>query len=528
MRRTRVPNDPLYLAGGAAGPASGQWYLRPPTAQTPSAINAEQAWDLTTGDPSVIVAVLDTGVRFDHADLTGKLLPGYDFITDVDVANDGGGRDADASDPGDWVTAADIATTKFANCEEANSSWHGTMVAGLVAAATDNGVGMAGTGWAIRVLPVRVLGKCHGSSSDIVAAMRWAAGIAVPGVPANPNPAKVVNLSLGGEGGCSAEYQAAISELAARGVIVVAAAGNSAGRAVNRPANCPGAIGVVALRHIGTKVGFSDLGPEIGIAAPGGNCVNLMGACLFPILTTSNAGTTTPVAGSSIYTDATNISVGTSFSSPLVAGTVGLMASLRPAITPADARRLLQATARAFPFRGAPDDTGGPVVACVAPTATDQLQCYCTTGLCGAGMLDARAAVAATIGLLPRIAVAPAAPLAGEAVTLSSAATELPAGRSVASYSWTLVDDGGIVSGFTSATNADSATLLPTAAGRFTVRLTVTDDSGLTSAAETTVTVAAASTPAPTPSGGGGGGAFDTMSLLMLAVAALLLCLKRR
>jgi len=527
MRRTRVPNDPLYLSGGAAGPESGQWYLRP-TSAAPSAINAEQAWDLSTGDPSIVVAVLDTGVRFDHADLAGKLLPGYDFITDPDVANDGNARDADASDPGDWVTAAEVATPKFADCEESNSSWHGTMVAGLVAAATDNGVGMAGTGWSIRVLPVRVLGKCFGRSSDIIAGMRWAAGIAVPGVPDNPSPAKVVNLSLGGEGGCSAEYENAISELVARGVIVVAAAGNTAGRAVSRPANCPGAIGVAALRHIGTKVGFSDLGPEITIAAPGGNCVNLSGACLFPILTTSNAGTTAPVAGSSIYTDASNVSVGTSFSSPLVAGTVGLMASLRPAITQAEVRSLLQATARAFPFRGAPDDTSGPVVACVAPTTADQLQCYCATGLCGAGMLDARGAVAATIGLLPRIGVAPAAPSAAESVTLSGAATELPAGRSVVSYSWTLVDDGGIVSGFTSATNADTATLVPSAAGRFIVRLAVTDDAGLTSAAETTVTVAAAPVPtsAPAPAGGGGG-AMDAAALLMLAVATALLRLKR-
>jgi len=529
MRRLRVPNDPLYLTGGPAGPAAGQWYLRPPSATTPASINAEPAWDLTIGDPSVIVAVLDTGARYDHADLAGKLLPGYDMITDPVIANDGDGRDSDASDPGDWVSASEAGQAPFTDCEPSDSSWHGTMVAGLIAAATDNGVGMAGSGWNIRVLPVRVLGKCFGNSSNIIAGMRWAAGIAVPGVPDNPvtNRAKVLNLSLGGEGACSAAYQSAVDEIVALGKIIVAAAGNSAGHAVVHPANCPGVIGVVALRHIGTKVGFSDLGPEITIAAPGGNCVNLTGECLYPLLTTSNSGTTTPVAGGSIYTDAMNISVGTSFSSPLVAATVGLMASVRPSIAQAEVRMLLQGTARAFPFRGAPDDaTTGPITACVAPTTTDQLQCYCSTSLCGAGMLDAASAVAATIGLLPRIGVSPAAPRAGDTVTLTSAATALPAGRAVASFAWTLVDGGGIASGFTSATNADTATLAPSAAGAFTVRLTVTDDQGLSASAETAVAVAAA--PAPPPPAPSGGGAMGVVSLLALLAATARLCRKHR
>jgi serine protease len=530
LRRLRVPSDPLYLAGGAAGPAAGQWYLRPPSATTPASINAEPAWDLTIGDPNVVIAVLDTGARYDHADLAGKLLPGHDMITDPVIANDGDGRDSDASDPGDWVSASEAGQPPFADCEPSPSSWHGTRVAGIVAAATDNGVGMAGTGWNIRVLPVRVLGKCSGLSSDIIAGMRWAAGIAVPGVPDNPvaNRAKVLNLSLGGEGPCSAAYQNAVNEIIALGKIVIAAAGNSAGRAVGRPANCIGVIGVTALRHIGTKVGFSDLGPEITIAAPGGNCVNLTpGDCLYPIIATSNAGPTTPEAGSSIYTDSSNISVGTSFSSPMVAAAVGLMASVRPSIAQAEVRMLLQGTARAFPFRGAPDDaTTGPITACVAPTTTDQLQCYCTTSLCGAGMLDAASAVAATIGLLPRIGVSPAAPRAGDTVTLTSAATLLPAGRTAASFAWTLVDGGGIASGFASATNADTATLVPSAAGAFTVRLTVIDDQGLSASAETTVAVAAA--PAPPPPSGGGGGAMGVVGLLALLAATARLCRKRR
>jgi serine protease len=395
-RRFALPDDPLYASGGAGGPAVGQWYLRPPAGEVVSSINAQSAWDITTGSASVVVAVLDTGVRFDHADLAGKVLPGFDMISDAQIANDGGGRDADASDPGDWVTAAEAGTPPFDSCSEAeSSSWHGTKTASLIGAATNNALGMAGIGWQVKLLPVRVLGKCAGFDSDILAGMRWAAGLAVPGVAQNATPARVINLSLGGEGACSDAYRNTIAEVAAAGATVVAAAGNSTGRAVGTPANCPGAIGVAALRHIGTKVGFSDLGPEIAVAAPGGNCVNLSGACLYPILTASNAGTTSPVPGSSIYTDAFNVSVGTSFAAPLVAGVAALMVSAKPQLAAADVRSLMRSTARPFPTSGAPPDDGTPVPMCRAPGDFDQLQCYCTTTTCGAGMLDAAAAVAA-------------------------------------------------------------------------------------------------------------------------------------
>jgi len=246
------------------------------------------------------------------------------------------------------------------------------------------------------VLPLRVLGKCYGDDSDIIAAMRWAAGLTVPGVPGNPDPAKVLNLSLGGEGVCGAAYQAAVDEVLATGAVVVAAAGNSAGLAVGAPANCRGVIAVLGLRHVGTKVGFSDLGPEITIGAPGGNCVNLGAGdpCLYPVLAASDTGAFAPVAAS--WTDSYNSSVGTSFAAPLVAGTVALMASVNPGLTPAQITQMLQATARPFPTSGVADDpTSGPVTRCVAPTTTQQPQCYCTTALCGAGMLDAGAAVAA-------------------------------------------------------------------------------------------------------------------------------------
>jgi serine protease len=403
-----APNDPLYADGvGGNGPAAGQWYLRAPTGAIQSSINVEPAWDVTTGSPSVVVALLDTGVRFDHPDLLavsagGNLLPGYDMISDVNVANDGDGRDADASDPGDWVTQAEISQRDgpFYQCKTtpSNSSWHGTQTAGLIAALTNNGIGMASVGRNVRLLPVRVLGKCGGFDSDIIAGMRWAAGMSVPGVPANANPARVINMSLGSEGACTAAFQDAVTSVNATGTVIVASAGNSTGHSVGAPANCVGVIAVAGLRHVGSKVGFSDLGPEIAISAPAGNCVNTTAGapCLYPILTTANSGTTTPVAP--IYTDSFNPSLGTSFSAPLVTGTVALMLSAQPAMTPFQVRLVLEGTARPFPTSSS-DDAGAAVIQCTAPqfdatgTPIDQLECLCTIDTCGAGMLDAGAAV---------------------------------------------------------------------------------------------------------------------------------------
>ena len=410
-----APNDPLYAAGVPGnGPAVGQWYLRAPEGAVQSSINIEPAWNITTGSPGVVVAVVDTGVRFDHPDLLavtagGNLLPGYDMISDPAVANDGDGRDPDPSDPGDWVTQAEISQRggPFYQCDTSpeTSSWHGTQTAGLIAALTNNGIGMASVGRSVRVLPVRVLGKCGGFDSDIIAGMRWAAGMAVPGVPPNPNRAQVINMSLGGDGACTAAYQDAVTAINAAGTVIVASAGNSAGHTVGVPANCAGVIAVAALRHVGTKVGFSDLGSQIALSAPGGNCVNTSASapCLYPILTTSNSGTTVPI--SSIYTDSFNPSLGTSFSAPLVAGTVALMLSVQPTLTPLQVRLLLEGTARPFPTTSS-DNTAGTVSQCTAPqfdtfgNPVDQLECLCTIDTCGAGMLDAGAAVlGASIGL---------------------------------------------------------------------------------------------------------------------------------
>ena len=520
-RRTLVPNDPRFasVAVGASsgGPAVGQWYLRAPAGEVASSIDAVSAWDTTTGSASIVVAVLDTGVRFNHPDLAGKLLPGYDMVSDATVANDGNARDADPSDPGDWITAADAATALFTGCDVSSSSWHGTQVAGIIGAATNNNTGMAGAGWNVQVLPVRVLGKCFGYTSDIVTGIRWAAGIAVPGLPANPNPARVINLSLGSSGACSAEERGAIADANAAGAVVVVAAGNTAGLAANSPANCPGAIGVAALRHVGTKVGFSDVGPELAIAAPGGNCVNLSGACLYPILTTVDSGATTPLT--SIYTDSFDASVGTSFSSPLVAATAALMLSVQPLLTPAGVRAAIQASARPFPSSGVPGDPD-PIVACHGPNATEQLQCYCTTSTCGAGMLDAGAAVRAALGVHVVIDVSPAAPTVGQPITLSGSGSTVASGRSIAGYQWSLADAGSTGSSFTGSTSAASATLQAAAAGSVTVRLVITDDRGVAVALQQGIAVAAAPVVQPTASGGGGGGgAMSWLWLLALLLA---------
>jgi serine protease len=410
QRRTHfaVPSDPLYSAGPAVngtagGPVVGQWYLRAPAGEVASSINAVKAWELSTGSSSIVVAVLDTGVRFEHPDLVGRLLSGYDMVSEPVAANDGGGRDVDAADPGDWVTQAESENRsgELSGCDVTGSSWHGTATASLIAAASNDGVGMAGVAWGVKLLPVRVLGRCGGYDSDIIAGMLWAAGLPVPGVPNNANPARVINMSLGSSGSCSAGYRDAVNRITTKEnpAVIVAAAGNSTGHAVGSPANCPGVIAVAGLRHIGTKVGFSDLGPEITISAPGGNCVNITAnaPCLYPILTASNTGTTVPVASS--YTDSFRASVGTSFSAPLVAGTVALMLSAQPILTPSMVKSMLQSSARPFPTSGAADDpTTGPVQACRAPDGQDQLQCYCSQTTCGAGMLDAARALTTVLG----------------------------------------------------------------------------------------------------------------------------------
>jgi len=514
-----TPNDPLYAGGQTTTtPAVGQWYLRAPAGEVKSAIDVEAAWARSTGS-GVVIAVLDTGVRSTHPDLAEKLLPGYDFIDDVATANDGDGRDADPSDPGDWVTAAEDASGTFKDCGESASSWHGTQTAGLAAAATNNGIGMAGVARDAKLLPVRVLGKCGGYDSDIIDGMRWAAGIPVTGVPANTHPAKVLNMSLGSAGTCTAAYQEVVSELTAAGVVVVAAAGND-GLAVGVPANCSGVIGVAGVRHTGTKVSYSSLGPQVTISAPAGNCVNETGECIYALLTTVDTGTDEPREAS--YTDGYNASVGTSFSSPLVAGTVAMMLSANASLTPAQVVTALKSSANPFPSSGA----GTGVAACRAPTSLAQdSECYCTTSTCGAGLLNAGAAVDAVTSVQAAISATPTSLTAGATVALSGTGSTVAAGRSISAYLWEITSGAGLAS-FSGPTNADTATLLTSAAGSVTVTLTITDSTGLQASSSQVITIAASPTGGGTTSGGSkssGGGALTPLwaAGLLLALAAL-------
>lgn len=505
-----LPNDPLF---------GSQWYLQAPGATRPAAIDAVGAWSLGGGSASVVVAVVDTGVRFDHEDLAASLLPGYDFIADALNSGDGdGSRDADASDPGDYLSAADLANADLRSmCGTSttrSSSWHGTQVAGIVAAQANNGLGIAGAGGATRVLPVRVLGKCGGYDSDIIAGMRWAAGLAVPGVPANPNPAKVINLSLAGGSGCSSAYASAIAEVRQAGALIVAAAGNETSP-VEEPASCAGVLAVAGIRHAGTKVGYSSYGPEVGISAPAGNCVNILQGepCLFPFVNAINLGTTTPAANG--YTGIYDVTIGTSFSVPLVAGTAALMIAANPALGEAEVANRIKRTARVFP-----GDSSLPT----CPETTSDGQCNCTTTSCGAGMLNAAAAVAAAIDAgaqNPSVVISvPASPRAGSAFTLGSEQSQAAPGAALSTWAWSQLSGPAGTLG----SNTPSTTFTAPVAGTYILRLTVTDDAGRTGVQDVSIEVAAA----PSGSGGGGGGASDPVSLLALFALAGLAARCRR
>ncbi len=349
LRPLLAPNDPQYV---------NQWHYF-----GTYGIDAPAAWDITTGSTDIVVAVIDTGI-LNHADLAGRTLPGYDFISDALVANDNDGRDANPSDPGDWITSAENASGYFAGCGVSDSSWHGTHVAGTIGAASNNGLGVAGINWVSKILPVRVLGKCGGYTDDIVAGMRWAAGLSGTGAPTNLNPAKVLNLSLGGSGVCGVTQQAAIDEIVAAGTTVVVAAGNSGQDAANfNPASCNNVVAVAATNKTGLRSYYSNYGSVVDIAAPGGE----QSSSNDPdgVLSTLNAGLTSPGADAYIYYQ------GTSMASPHVAGIASLVLSLVPSATPAQVTQILQNTVKPFP-----GGTGA-----------------CTTLICGAGIANAYNAV---------------------------------------------------------------------------------------------------------------------------------------
>jgi serine protease len=497
-----VPNDTLYSAGG-------QWYEQV-AAATPAAVDAQDAWDVTKGDSTVVIADLDTGVRFDHPDLlavanSGRLLPGYDFITDATVANDGDARDADASDPGDWVTTADTSTTQFKGCTVDISSWHGTRTAGILGALSNNAHGIAGMTWQGKILPVRVLGKCGGYDSDIIAAMTWAAGMSVSGVPANANPAKIINMSLGASETCPQSYSDVISQLTAMGVLVVVSAGNEGGP-VDAPANCPGAAAIAGIRHAGTKVGFSSLGPEVAVSAPAGNCVNTgTGAtCVYQIQTTTNSGINGPVVADDAYTGSLIVqpgqplgpNLGTSFSAPLVSGTAALMVAANSNLNTCQLISRLKEGSVAFPQTSIGATTQPP--ACHVPTGKTDLQtseCLCTLDgkTCGAGMANAQGAVKAALRPIAAVTL-PTAVSAGQSISLSAQNSAAANGHTISTYQWTNI--GTQTVSIQSATSA-SATVTAPSCGYATVQVAVTDEAGRSDTASVVLSPTSATSTAP-------------------------------
>ncbi len=319
-----VPNDPLYR---------NQWHYFNPA----GGLNLPNAWDVSTGK-DVVVAVIDSGIR-PHADLQNKVLPGYDFISNAFIANDGGLRDNDASDPGDWMEKGVCGGGE--PFYQRNSSWHGTHVAGTIAASGNNGIGVSGVAWGAKILPIRVLGKCGGFESDAADAMLWAAGLPVLGVPNNLNPAKVINLSAGEIGPCPMVFRDAIQAVRRVGVTVVVSAGNDYQNAqLTKPANCPGVIAVGATNFWGERSSYSNFGPTVDVYAPGGEGVFGFDG----ILSTVNSGITTPGGDGYAYL------AGTSMAAPHVSGVVALMYALQPNITPTRVENILKQTVRARSF----------------------------------------------------------------------------------------------------------------------------------------------------------------------------------
>jgi serine protease len=347
-----------------------QWYLG-----TENGIAATRAWTATKGSSSVVVAVLDSGITV-HPEFIGQLVDGYDFVSDTAKSGDGDGRDLDPSDPGDGV-GADF------------SSWHGTHVAGIIAAKS-NETGITGIAPNVKIQPIRVLGSLgEGSSIDLALAIRWAAGQDVnglvagnetlSGIPINKTPAKVINLSMAGLGSCPSSVQAAAEYAMAKGVTLVSAAGN--GDDNNNPidnsrvypTNCLGPISVGATGFTGDAAFYSNYG--VDLSAPGGDQRNSAGAPVGSggmIYSTSNTGTL--AVGESTY----KVEQGTSMAAPVVSGIVALMYSLRPKITVDEVWSALKASVQPFP--------AGSI-------------CSTTPGRCGLGAINAATAIEALIGI---------------------------------------------------------------------------------------------------------------------------------
>lgn len=348
MRHPRLfPNDPLFEGNLLEG---SQSYLYDGTYSS----RAPGAWDITTGSESSVIAIVDTGVLSSHPELADRSVDGlgFDFISannpgDFTNANDGDGRDDDPSDPGD-------------HCLGDPSSWHGTEVASVAAGRANDGIGIAGIDWNARLLHARALGRCGGTDADIIDAVRWSAGIDVPGIPPNPTPAQVINLSIGGPTECTRAWQDVIDEVNARDVNVVISAGNEAMNALrSAPANCADVITVGSSdMQGGLDEFFTNYGLKLTVGAPGRD-----------ILLATNEGVTTFDENGNNYSRES----GSSLSAAIVSGTVSLMHSLNPNLSSADVRAILQHSATPFAQTG-----------------------ECSTYYCGAGVLDMSRALTMT------------------------------------------------------------------------------------------------------------------------------------
>ena len=511
-----APDDTLY---------SEQWYLLPSSAVTPSAIDAQSAWSITTGLTGLVIADIDTGVRFEHPDLLavasgGRVLPGYCFISDPFVANNNTCPGADASDPGDWITSADLSQPECASQTQTEySSWHGTRVAGILGAITNNSLGIAGVTWNGQILPVRALGVCGGADSDIITGMMWAAGMAVNGVPTNATPARIINMSLGGTGPCPQSYQDVVDQITALGVLIVVSAGNEGGP-VDAPANCAGVAGVAGLRHAGTKVGYSSLGPGVALAAPAGNCVNTAAnePCVYTLTTTTNLGTMSPGADDYTgyyYCDPTTGSnancqisgseyrtwnLGTSFAAPQVAGIGALMLAVNAKLNSCQLIARLQQGALPYPQSSVGETTQPPM--CHVPAGASDVQdaeCICTRDgqTCGAGMANASGALAQALRPIAAVAV-PASVSAGQSVPLKGAGSAAATNHTLTAFAWSHAAGQAVT--IQNAATPTASVSVP-ACGLATVALTVTDDAGRQDTAQVVIGPSGVSSAAPATAG---------------------------
>lgn len=406
-----VPNRRVRAAEASPVPVNDPYFARQhplwdAAAAQPGgySVKAPTAWRSTSGK-DVVVAVLDTGIRGSHPDLKGRLVAGYDMVgADQDefqnplpkgdrhrfyTANDGNGRDADPTDPGDWIPKGDTYCYGVKTPTLEPSSWHGTHVAGLVAAQRGNKIGVSGVAPEAKVQPVRVLGRCGGWDSDIFQGMEWASGGTVAGVPDNRTPADVINLSLGGtlEGEDDAaflrsQYCAAYGDIAGealdRGAVTIAAAGNDIGSAdLAVPASCPNVVSVAATSRKGRAAFYTNRGSTVDVAAPGGDyVVDGDGGGSW---STVDLGTTTPSrSGYAEY-------MGTSMAAPVVAGAVAL---LRASGVPAeDVETALGSLLSGFaPYSGASDVAAYPLR--MPDGSVERIDLNCDSASCGGGIVD--------------------------------------------------------------------------------------------------------------------------------------------